>query len=233
MSATENFKPLSKLPNFDPRRVPVLSVDSHLESIPASELQPEALFRRFKSPPVWEPELRIEPRFTQRPAVAASVLIPIVSHAEPTVLLTQRSHKLSNHSGQISFPGGKSEASDCSPYVTALRETHEEVGLDAHLFEVLGALPIYTTGSAFMITPVVALIQPGFKLAPNSDEVESVFEVPLAFLMDPSNHRRHSLSSEGVMRSWFSMPYQGLKNEHFIWGATAGILRNFYRFLSA
>ena len=108
---------------------------------------------------------------------------------------------------------------------------------DSRYVQVLGTLPVYTTGSAFMVTPVVALISPDFELRPNAFEVADAFEVPLAFLMDPANHHRHAFEWEGVRREWFSMPYQeqraGLPMERFIWGATAGMLRNFYRFLSA
>jgi 8-oxo-dGTP pyrophosphatase MutT (NUDIX family) len=114
---------------------------------------------------------------------------------------------------------------------TALREAHEEVGLQADFVRVIGTLPIYTTGSAFIVTPVVALVQPGFQLHPNADEVADVFEVPLAFLMDPANHRHHVVDLGGVRRNWLSIPYAQGATERFIWGATAGMLRNFYRFL--
>jgi hypothetical protein len=97
--------------------------------------------------------------------------------------------------------------------------------------QVIGTLPIYTTGSAFIVTPVVALVQPGFQLQPNADEVADVFEVPLAFLMDPAHHRHHVVDLAGVQRGWLSMPYTDGAQERFIWGATAGMLRNFYRFL--
>ena len=107
------------------------------------------------------------------------------------------------------------------------------MGLARDFVQVLGTLPVYTTGSAFIITPVVALVQPGFTLVPNAGEVADVFEVPLSFLLDPANHRRHTLVAEGVRRDWFSMPYEDDGVERFIWGATAGMLRNFYRFLAA
>jgi hypothetical protein len=106
------------------------------------------------------------------------------------------------------------------------------VGLSPALVQVLGELPTYTTGSAFVITPVVALVDPGFEAAPNPSEVAQVFEVPLSFLMNPAHHRRHVHEAEGVRREWYSMPYNQGEHEHFIWGATAGMLRNFYRFLS-
>jgi 8-oxo-dGTP pyrophosphatase MutT (NUDIX family) len=140
---------------------------------------------------------------------------------------------LANHSGQIAFPGGKVDDTDVDAIDAALREAEEEVGLARDFVQVLGTLPIYTTGSAFIITPVVALVRPGFTLTPNAGEVADVFEVPLDFLMNPAHHRRHSLLAEGLRREWFSMPYQDGDIERFIWGATAGMLRNFYRFLAA
>jgi 8-oxo-dGTP pyrophosphatase MutT (NUDIX family) len=233
VSSSDNFTPLSKLPDFDPRKVPVAGVDDHLPAVPPAELRPQAMRERFASPPSWEPEVRMEPRFTRRLPVQAAVLVPIVERAEPTVLLTQRTSHLANHSGQIAFPGGKVDDTDADVVAAALREAHEEVGLAAGYVQVLGNLPVYTTGSAFIVTPVVALVRPGFTLAPNAGEVADVFEVPLAFLMNPANHRRHTLTVEGMQRHWFSMPYQSDEMERFIWGATAGMLRNFYRFMAA
>ena len=118
-----------------------------------------------------------------------------------------------------------------------MREAYEEVGLEYRYVDVLGTLPVYVTGTAFQVTPVVALVQPDFRLQPNAFEVADTFEVPLAFLMDPANHHRHAFEWEGVRREWFSMPFHETVGhqvrERFIWGATAGMLRNFYRFLSA
>lgn len=232
-SSSESATPLSKLPNFDPHTVPVTGVDAHLPAVPAAQLQPEALRQRFHAPPDWQPEVRMEPRFTQRQPAEAAVLVPVVAHARPTLLLTQRTTHLANHSGQIAFPGGKVDDTDVDAIDAALREAEEEVGLARDFVQVLGTLPIYTTGSAFIITPVVALVRPGFTLTPNAGEVADVFEVPLDFLMNPAHHRRHSLLAEGLRREWFSMPYQDGGIERFIWGATAGMLRNFYRFLAA
>ncbi len=232
-SSSDSVTPLSKLPNFDPHTVPVTGVDAHLPAVPVAQLQPEALRQRFGAPPAWQPEVRMEPRFTRRQPAAAAVLVPVVAHARPTLLLTQRTTHLANHSGQIAFPGGKVDDTDVDAIDAALREAEEEVGLARDFVQVLGTLPIYTTGSAFIITPVVALVRPGFTLTPNAGEVADVFEVPLDFLMNPAHHRRHSLLAEGLRREWFSMPYQDGDIERFIWGATAGMLRNFYRFLSA
>lgn len=233
VSSSDHLTPLSKLPNFDPRTVPVRGVDAHLPPVPMARLQPEALRQRFQAPPVWEPEVRAEPRFTQRPLAPAAVLLPLVAHPRPTLLLTQRTSHLANHAGQIAFPGGKVDATDADAVDAALREAEEEVGLARDFVQVLGTLPIYTTGSAFIITPVVALVRPGFTLTPNAGEVADVFEVPLDFLMNPAHHQRHSLMAEGLQRDWFSMPYQDADTERFIWGATAGMLRNLYRLLAA
>ncbi|WP_296444518.1 CoA pyrophosphatase, partial [Rhodoferax sp. UBA5149] len=202
-----------------------------------ASLQPAALRQRFAAPPVWAPELLAEKKFSDRAPLHASVLVPIVMREQPTVLLTERTMHLSTHSGQIAFPGGKADEDDADASATALREAQEEVGLDPAFVHVLGVLPHYVTGSAFIITPVIALVQPGFTLTPNAFEVADVFEVPLEFLMNPAHHRRHVFEWEGVRREWFSMPYQdpveGHITQRFIWGATAGMLRNFYRFLSA
>lgn len=233
VSSADHFTPLSKLPDFDPRLIPVAGVDAHLPAVAAAALQPEALRQRFAAPPAWLPEVREEPRFTSRTPAAAAVLVPIVAHPQPTLLLTQRTSHLRNHSGQIAFPGGKTDESDADAVMTALREAEEEVGLRPDFVQVLGTLPIYTTGSAFIITPVVALVRPGFTLTPHPGEVADVFEVPLDFLMNPAHHRRHCLVAEGLQRDWFSMPYRDALAERFIWGATAGMLRNLYRFLVA
>ena len=231
------FVPLTKIPNFDPQTVPIKSWDAHLPALPASEFTIVALQNRFTNPPAWQPEVREEPRFTDRRPREAAVLIAIVMHLEsaggPAVLLTLRSDALSTHSGQIAFAGGKLDEGETA-HEAALREAHEEIGLPASYVQVLGNLPRYTTGTAFHITPVVAAVQPGFKLQANPAEVAEVFEVPLSFLMNPANHARHAFEFEGHHREWFSMPWQDEEagKERFIWGATAGMLRNLYRFLS-
>lgn len=217
----------------DPRLAPLVGRDGHLPAVPAAHRTPQALRQRFALPPPWSPEVVREKRFSDRQPADASVLVPIVLRSEPTVLLTERTAHLSTHSGQVAFPGGKRDPEDASAEATALREAHEEVGLAASDVEVLGTLPVYVTGTAFVITPVVALVDPGACLQPNPYEVADLFEVPLAFLLDPANHERHAMVWNGVPREWFAMPYQDGDRQRYIWGATAGMLRNLYRFLSA
>lgn len=158
----------------------------------------------------------------------AAVLVPVIERPEGlTVLFTQRTAHLNDHAGQVSFPGGRCERTDASPVFTALRETEEEVGLARDLIEVLGLLPEYRTGTGFSVTPVVGLVRPPFELNPDSFEVAEVFETPLAFLLDPANHQRHSMEIAGIVRHYYAMPYEG----YFIWGATAGMLVSLYRLL--
>ena len=223
---------MSRIPTFDPTQVPVLQVDYGLPSLPESLLDAHSLRALLPRAIDWEPEMRQEPLFVTRPMAAAAVLIGLVQRPQGLqVLLTERSARLNSHAGQIAFPGGKADAEDPDLVATALRETEEEVGLDRKWIEVLGQMPLYSTGSGFHVTPVVALIQLGFDLHPNQSEVASVFEVPLAFLMQPANHRHHKVQTLDVERHWLSMPYQDGPVERFIWGATAGMLRNLYRFL--
>jgi 8-oxo-dGTP pyrophosphatase MutT (NUDIX family) len=224
---------MSILPAFDPQLVPVFQVDAHLEAVPAQHLTPEALQARFANPPTWQPELVRERKFMNRAPAQAAVLVGLVMRDEPMVLLTQRPAHMSTHPGQIAFAGGKCDEGDANAAATALREAHEEVGLDARHVQVLGTLPEYVTGSAFYVTPVVALISPAMTLQLNTHEVSDAFEVPLAFLMNPAHHRWHRHDFEGVTREWLSMSYQDGEQLRFVWGATAGMLRNFYRFLRA
>ena len=159
------------------------------------------------------------------PGRAAAVLVPIVHReAELAVLLTLRTDHLPSHGGQLCFPGGKIEKSDGGPLDAALREAHEETGLDPSLVEPLGYLDIYQTRTGFRIVPVVGLVDPSARFAPAAGEVADVFEVPLRFLMDPLNHVQESRVWRGVERRYYAMPY----GERYIWGATAGMLKMLY-----
>jgi len=160
----------------------------------------------------------------EQPIRPAAVLIPVIDHPEPTVLLTRRSAHLNNHAGQISFPGGKIDAADASPRDAALREAWEEVGLGQDFIDPIGYLDVYGTAFGFRILPTLARVAPGFTLSINPGEVDDAFEVPLSFLMNPVNHQIHSKEFRGMERFYYAMPYAG----HYIWGATAGILRLLY-----
>jgi len=218
---------------INPRDVPVSGIDSHLAAVQAERLTAQGLRAIFARPPLWQPEVVREPKFAQREVAEAAVLVPLVLRERTTLPLTQRTAPLSTHSGQVAFPGRPGDAGDADAVAAALREAEEEVGLTADHIEVLGTLPIYVTGTSFVITPVVALVRPGFVLKPNPHEVAAAFEVPLDFVMNPAHHRRHVADWEGQRREWFSMPYDDGGQERYIWGATAGMLRNFYRMLSA
>ncbi|MBO6901549.1 MAG: CoA pyrophosphatase [Rhizobiaceae bacterium] len=155
----------------------------------------------------------------------AAVLIPVVDHdGGATVILTQRTEKLRSHSGQIAFPGGKIDPEDGSPEHAALREADEEIGLNGAHVDIIGRLPDYVSGSGFRIAPVLSVVRPGFELTINPHEVDAAFEVPLAFLMNPANHRRQSRVWDKRERFFYEMPF----GERYIWGVTAGIIRQLY-----
>jgi 8-oxo-dGTP pyrophosphatase MutT (NUDIX family) len=159
---------------------------------------------------------------------AAAVLIPVVAHpGELTVLFTQRTQHLKSHSGQVSFPGGRVEPGDASVEFTALREAKEEIGLATDRVEILGRLPDYHTRTGFRVAPVIGLVAPPLALAPDPREVETVFEVPLAFLLDERNRKRRTREFQGLSVGFYVYEYQG----RVIWGATAGMLVNLHRML--
>jgi 8-oxo-dGTP pyrophosphatase MutT (NUDIX family) len=227
---------MQRPPIIDPRLVPVVGHDGDHPAVARQRLSPDALRARFAAPPPWTPEILGDGRLLDREPAAASVLVPLVVHGGGlSVLLTQRSDHLKDHAGQISFPGGRAEPEDVDAVATALREFEEEVGVERSHIEVIGTLPVYTTVTNFVVTPVVALVEPGFLLRPDPVEVAEVFEVPLSFLMTPAYHQRHAFEWQGGRREFWSMPWQAEGNDepYFIWGATAAMLRNFYRFLSA
>ena len=202
-------------------------------AIDPQRLSADAIRRHFAAPPVWHPEMNTDGRLAllEEPPRPAAVLMPLVQRSDGfTVLLTQRTAHLHDHAGQISFPGGRVEEGDASATATALRETHEEIGLEPAAVDVIGRLPDYLVATGYQVTPVVGVIEHGFSLRLDAFEVAEVFEVPLAFLMDPANHERRSISIGGVSRTFYAMPYQGSRR-YFIWGATAAMLRNLYHFL--
>ena len=161
-------------------------------------------------------------KLATRQLTEAAVLIGIVARSPLSVLLTRRSPDLKRHAGQIAFPGGRVDPEDGGPTTAALREAHEEIGLEPSFVEPLGFLDAYRTGTGYLIAPLVALVEPGFTLKLQTSEVADVFEVPLAFLMNTNNHEIHDRVLEGAARRFHAVSYES----HYIWGATAGILKN-------
>lgn len=229
----ETDEPMPRL-LFDPESVPTVGVSSG-PAIPASRLTEATLRDAFVALRPWQPEVSDEartPRLRKGATgpVPASVLMPIVVRETGlTMLLTERTAHLTDHAGQVSFPGGGAEPVDGDAIATALRETEEEIGLARAHVEVLGRLPDYLTITGFVVAPVVALVHPPFDLTLYDYEVAEAFEVPLAFLMDPANQRIHEVPMPQGARRFLSMPHDG----HFTWGATAWMLRNLYVFLRA
>jgi 8-oxo-dGTP pyrophosphatase MutT (NUDIX family) len=224
--------------SFKPEDLPVIGIDGHLPAVPSDRLIALALRERFGAPPDWTPEIAQERRLLERAPTQAAVLVPLVQRDELMVLLTRRTDHLHDHPGQVSFPGGRVDPEDVDVVATALREAQEEIGLDRTHVQVLGSLPTYTTGTGFVVTPVVALVDPAMQLTLDPFEVAEAFEVPLSFLMSPANHRWHAMERGGERREFLSMPWEGAAADgaprrFFIWGATAGMLRNLYRFLAA
>jgi len=223
----------------DPKRYPIVGIDDHLPALPAEALTAEALRGRFAETRPWTPEFHGDAKlFAQwREPMAASVLMPLVERDDGLhVLLTRRTDHLTDHAGQVSFPGGRADPGDVDVVDTALRETQEEVGLPRERVHVLGPLNTYSTVSSYVVTPIVGLIAPPFELVLDANEVAEAFEVPLQFLMTPAHHQRHAAEFDGIKREFLSMPWQALdaqgqSREYFIWGATAAMLRNLYHFL--
>lgn len=218
---------------FDPTTAPVASIADEL-AVPSEHLVAQWLRQRFASPPVWQPEITDEHglRLQRLPLRPASVLIPLVAReGGMTLLLTQRAAHLHDHPGQVSFPGGSAEKTDASAIETALRETEEEVGIHRSHLDVLGTLPDYCTVTGYLVTPVVSIVTPPFDLRPDPFEVAEIFEVPLSFLMNGAHHQRRTAEfSPGLgRRTFYAIPYE----RFFIWGATAGMLRNLFHFLRA
>ncbi len=226
---------------FDPREVPIVSRDSHMPAVEQSLLTPDGMRLRFTQEKQWQAEVTDENRAALakegsfragrgNELTPAAVLIPLIMHEnELKILLTQRTAHLHDHPGQISFPGGRSDPQDTSAIDTALREAEEEIGLPSNRVEVLGSLPHYLTITGYQVTPVVSLVDAGHTYEPDEFEVADIFEVPMAYLMNPHHHEQRMWESPQGYRRFYAMPYEN----KFIWGATAGMLRNLYHFLKA
>jgi 8-oxo-dGTP pyrophosphatase MutT (NUDIX family) len=224
---------------FDAEAIPIHMQCSQDPKVSPRVLDPDQLRHRLQHPPQWQPEITDENRhviaadiIARRQAAGkitqAAVLIPLLLHEGGlSVLLTQRTQHLHDHAGQISFPGGRMDPEDLTPEKTALRESQEEIGLNPANVEIIGHLPEYLTVSGYSVTPVVGLVQAQAEYVHDEFEVADIFEVPLSFLMDPANHQVRIWQSEQGMRRFYAMPYRN----RFIWGATAGMLRNLYHLL--
>jgi len=222
---------------FDPQIQPVVAISSDLSALRPETLQLDFIRRAFRRSVAWQ----VEPVFAesfqidaQKPCadiIRAAVCLPLVQRAQGlNLILTRRAAWLSDHAGQIAFPGGRIEASDANPIAAALRETFEEIGVAPKFMQILGTQPGFLTSTYFAMKPVIAYVSPGFVLNPDAMEVAEVFEVPLSFLMNPAHHALHRAElSGGGHRYYFSMRW----HDYFIWGATAALLRNFYHYLSA
>ncbi|MBB5217089.1 NUDIX hydrolase [Parapusillimonas granuli] len=222
-------------PVFDPLVQPVLPVQP-LRPLRSDSIQLDFIQSAFLRPFPWQVEPLFRLSFEADPlqnqdAIPAAVFFPLVQRPSGLhVLFTRRASHLYDHAGQICFPGGRIEATDSDEIAAALRETREEIGVSPEFIQLIGKQPDYLTSSRFIMKPVVGLIRPGFQLAPDVSEVAEVFEVPLSVLMDPGMHRLHRAQlPDGGERLYFSITWKS----YFIWGATAALIRNFYRFLSA
>jgi 8-oxo-dGTP pyrophosphatase MutT (NUDIX family) len=221
----------------DPSKTPFELADDGLSAIETQALTADALKSVFSSSIEWSPELTGDQfRLRGDPLRKAAVMLALVPRetaqgtVEFDVLLTRRNASLREHSGQIAFPGGRVDETDASDEAAALREAFEEIGLRSENVEVLGQLNRYVTGTGFDIAPIVGIVKQPFMANLSTGEVSEIFQVPLVFLMNPQNHRRHVIEiTADSRRTFYSIPYQN----YFIWGATAAMLRNFYRMLAA
>ncbi|MFA5488150.1 MAG: CoA pyrophosphatase [Candidimonas sp.] len=220
---------------FDPLVQPTVACGA-LAPLPLPALELDFIDRAFARTFTW----KVEPVFTDsfsiegqepRDVKAAAVFFPLIQRSDGLhVLFTRRATHLSNHAGQISFPGGRIEASDQDAVAAALRETQEEIGVGPEFVRLIGAQPSFLTSTRFAMKPIIGELRPGFVLRPDASEVAEVFEVPLSFLMDTSKHRLHMVQlPSGNSRYYFSITWES----YFIWGATAALIRNFYHYLAA
>jgi len=224
------------VPGFDPQTQPIVPLSDVLLPLSNATLQLDFIREAFKTAIDWQ----VEPIFTESfqadsldliGIVQAAVFVPLVQRPNGLHLLfTRRASHLYDHAGQICFPGGRIEDTDHDAVAAALRETQEEIGIPPNCVQLFGTQPGFLTSTRFTMKPVIGYVMPGFVVRPDLTEVAEVFEVPLAFLMDPANHFLHRAHlPDGGHRFYFSMPW----HEHFIWGATAALIRNFYHFLAA
>jgi len=227
---------LSTIPQFDPKKAPLLPRDERFKALPADIVTEELLIQRLAAslPTGQAKDAHLAQNSLLKPS---AVLIPIMQRASGlTVLLTLRSTKLRKHSGQIALPGGKIDPEDAHAIATALREAEEEIGLPHANCQVIGVLSRHETGTGFEITPVVALVNPDYSPVLSEDEVSEIFEVPLLHILNPNNHDHHELSwvnEDGPQtRDWYGIPSTDLDGKaRHIWGVTARVLRNFYEHL--
>lgn len=228
----QNYQTILR-PDFNPRTQPIVQLPESDLLLPQT-LSLEFIQNAFANHHKWQ----VEPIYAKSfPSdfskyiqyKPAAVFVPLVQNESGlSMLFTKRTQHLQNHAGQICFPGGRAEASDKDSIATALREMHEEIGIEPKYINLMGTHPKYITVSKFIMEPVIGSLKPGFSIAPDANEVDQVFEVPLSVLMDPNNHILHSLPRQiGYEKFYFSMTWE----QHFIWGATAALIRNFYRFL--
>lgn len=206
--------------DFSARELKILAQNALLQEVPRSSFDFTLPSGRsdFDLNPDYHEDLKLTPK-------PAAVLVPVINYEnDAQVLLTRRPEDMPSHPGQVAFPGGKVEKSDENIIAAALREAEEEIGLDPSLVDIVGYLDTYQTGSGFRITPVVGLVHADYKLTLDKREVDEAFEVPLRFLMTAANHQKHARIWQGKNRAYYAMPY----GDKFIWGATAGMLKNFY-----